>query len=84
MDSQKVGRLWNENADAWTHLARAGYDIYRDYLNTPAFMEMLPDVEGLFGLDIACGEGHQYPADCQAWSANRRNRHRGSVYPSRR
>jgi len=58
MDHREVGRYWDENADAWTRLARAGYDVYRDYVNTPAFFGMLPDVSGLHGLDIGCGEGH--------------------------
>jgi 2-polyprenyl-3-methyl-5-hydroxy-6-metoxy-1,4-benzoquinol methylase len=58
MDHREVGRLWNGNAEAWTKLARAGYDIHRDYLNTPAFFRMLRDVDGLAGLDIGCGEGH--------------------------
>ena len=58
MDHTDVRRYWDGNADAWTQLAGAGYDIYRDYLNTPAFFEMLPDVNGLSGLDIGCGEGH--------------------------
>ena len=58
MDHREVGRYWNDNARAWTRLARAGYDVYRDYLNTPAFLAMLPDVQGLFGIDIGCGEGH--------------------------
>jgi len=58
MDHEEAGRYWNANADVWTRLARAGYDVYRDYLNTPAFLAMLPDVRGLFGLDIGCGEGH--------------------------
>jgi ubiquinone/menaquinone biosynthesis C-methylase UbiE len=58
VDHADVGRFWNENAEAWTRLARAGYDVYRDYLNTPAFFAMLPDVRGLSGLDIGCGEGH--------------------------
>ncbi|MBI4220975.1 MAG: class I SAM-dependent methyltransferase [Chloroflexi bacterium] len=58
MDHREVGRLWNENASAWTKLARAGYDVYRDYLNTPAFFALLPDVKDLIGLDIGCGEGH--------------------------
>ena len=58
MDHREVGRLWNENADTWTRLSRAGYDVYRDAFNTPAFLAMLPDVEGLTGLDIGCGEGH--------------------------
>jgi ubiquinone/menaquinone biosynthesis C-methylase UbiE len=58
MDDREAGQLWNENADAWTELARAGYDVYRDHLNTPAFLAMLPNVSGLRGLDIGCGEGH--------------------------
>ena len=58
MNHEEVGKLWNENAEVWTQLARTGYDVYRDFLNTPAFFEMLPDVRGLSGLDIGCGEGH--------------------------
>ena len=58
MDHKEVGRLWNDNAEAWTKLARAGYDVCRDRFNTPAFFDMLPDVERLSGLDIGCGEGH--------------------------
>ena len=58
MNHEEVGRYWDGNADAWTKLARAGYDVYRDRLNTPAFFEMLPAVNGLSGLDIGCGEGH--------------------------
>jgi ubiquinone/menaquinone biosynthesis C-methylase UbiE len=58
MDHEEAGRFWNGNAEVWTKLSRAGYDIYRDYLNTPAFLRMLPSVEGLSGLDIGCGEGH--------------------------
>jgi hypothetical protein len=44
MDHEEVGRYWDENAEVWTELVRAGYDHYRDGLNTPAFLEMLPDV----------------------------------------
>lgn len=58
MDHREVGKYWNDNADAWTQLARAGYDVYRDYLNTPAFLAMLPDVQGRSGIDIGCGEGN--------------------------
>jgi ubiquinone/menaquinone biosynthesis C-methylase UbiE len=58
MDHEEVGRFWDRNAEAWTGLVRAGYDHYRDGLNTPAFFEMLPKVEGLYGLDVGCGEGH--------------------------
>lgn len=58
MDDREVGRMWNKNAEVWTKLARAGYDVYRDHVNTPAFFATLPEVRGLHGLDIGCGEGH--------------------------
>ncbi len=58
MDAREAGSYWEKNANAWTKLARAGYDIYRDTFNTPAFLDFLPDVSGLDGLDIGCGEGH--------------------------
>jgi len=53
-----VRRHWEANAPTWTRLSRAGYDVCRDHQNTPAFFEMLPDVAGLDGIDIGCGEGH--------------------------
>ena len=58
LDHRAVGELWDENAEAWTTLTRLGYDKYRDHINTPAFMQMLPNVAGLRGLDVGCGEGH--------------------------
>ena len=57
MKPSDVAGLWEGNADAWTRLSRAGYDVYRDALNTPAFLYILPAVEGLTGLDLGCGEG---------------------------
>lgn len=57
MDSSQAAGFWEANAEAWTRHARAGYDIYRDALNTPAFLALLPTVQGLAGLDIGCGEG---------------------------
>lgn len=57
MDHIEAGRYWDRNANAWTKLAREGYDVSRDGMNTPAFLAMLPDVQGLAGLDIGCGEG---------------------------
>jgi SAM-dependent methyltransferase len=49
---------WDQNADTWTELVRAGYDIYRDLVNTPAFLAMVHDLTGRNGLDLGCGEGH--------------------------
>ena len=57
MKRAEVARYWEANAETWTRHVRAGYDIYRDGLNTPAFLDMLPPVRGLRGLDIGCGEG---------------------------
>jgi SAM-dependent methyltransferase len=57
MQRSEVPQYWEANAETWTRHARAGYDIYRDGLNTPAFLDMLPPIEGLSGLDIGCGEG---------------------------
>jgi ubiquinone/menaquinone biosynthesis C-methylase UbiE len=58
VNHNEVRRYWNGNAETWTRLARAGYDVYRDHLNTPAFFAMLPPVAGMAGLDIGCGEGY--------------------------
>lgn len=57
MDRTNVAACWEANAETWTHHARAGYDLYRDALNTPVFLANLPDITGLDGLDIGCGEG---------------------------
>jgi SAM-dependent methyltransferase len=57
MKRTEVARYWEANAETWTRHARAGYDIYRDGVNTPGFLEMLPPVRGLCGIDIGCGEG---------------------------
>jgi len=58
MDHRQAGKYWEGNAHAWTKLARQGWDVYRDALNTPAFLELLPDIVGKRGLDVGCGEGH--------------------------
>ena len=57
MNSEDVAEHWEANAEAWTRLSRAGHDVYRDTLNTPAFLSMLPSIDGLAGLDLGCGEG---------------------------
>ena len=57
MDPKEVAQHWEANAGTWTRHVRAGLDVYRDALNTPAFLAMLPPVKGLEGLDVGCGEG---------------------------
>lgn len=58
MDDPDTREVWDANAPVWIELSRAGFDVYRDLINTPAFMKMLPDVNGRIGLDLGCGEGH--------------------------
>ncbi|MBZ5626723.1 MAG: class I SAM-dependent methyltransferase [Acidobacteriia bacterium] len=58
MDHRQAGRYWEGNAAAWTQLSRQGWDVYRDAVNTPGFLNLLPDVAGLRGLDVGCGDGH--------------------------
>ena len=58
MDHREAGRYWDGNAAAWTLLARQGWDVYRDAINTPAFFDLLPEIAGKEGLDVGCGEGH--------------------------
>jgi SAM-dependent methyltransferase len=58
MDHREVGKHWDKLAPTWTTLGRGGYDYYRDSFNTPAFLAALPEISGLRGLDIGCGEGH--------------------------
>jgi len=58
VDDKEVGKFWDENADNWTKLARLGYDRCRNLINTPAFFKMIPNVSGLKGLDLGCGEGY--------------------------
>ncbi|MGH4017752.1 MAG: class I SAM-dependent methyltransferase [Pseudonocardiaceae bacterium] len=58
MDDREVGWYWSRNAPTWTRLVRAGYDVYRDLVNTPAFLALLPDVSGARGIDLGCGDGH--------------------------
>jgi hypothetical protein len=74
----EVARYWEANAETWTRHARAGYDIYRDGLNTPAFLDMLPPVGGLCGLDIGiAGFRHQLADQLAAHSAAAAGDYRG-------
>ena len=58
MDERENARYWEENAPDWVRFVRRGFDASRDLVNAPAFFAMLPEVRGLSGLDLGCGEGH--------------------------
>ena len=58
MDEVEVRKHWEANAEAWTVMSRQRYDRSRDMFNTPAFMQMMPDVAGLEGrapVRLGCG-----------------------------
>src|SRR5262249_49543934 len=58
VDHHEVGKYWEGNAEVWARLSRQGYNASRDEITMPAFLALLPEVAGLSGLDIGCGEGH--------------------------
>jgi 2-polyprenyl-3-methyl-5-hydroxy-6-metoxy-1,4-benzoquinol methylase len=58
MDDNQVGAYWEGNAEAWARSSRLGCNVSRDEITMPAFLALLPEVAGLCGLDIGCGEGH--------------------------
>jgi ubiquinone/menaquinone biosynthesis C-methylase UbiE len=57
VNEREVARHWDANAPDWIRAVRAGYDVYREYVNNPVFFEMLGDIRGLRILDLGCGEG---------------------------
>ncbi len=58
MGETHSGAEWEGNAAAWIEMSRAGADRYRDLVNTPGFLDVLPAVDGSRILDVGCGEGH--------------------------
>ncbi len=53
-----VADYWNGNAEQWSEHVRQGWDVYREYLNNPAFLEFIGDLNGKTVLDAGCGEGY--------------------------
>ena len=58
MNNQKIASFWDENAPDWIEAVRAGWDVYRELVNNPAFFETLGDIAGMKILDVGCGEGY--------------------------
>jgi ubiquinone/menaquinone biosynthesis C-methylase UbiE len=54
----EVEYLWDSNAVLWDKLTSEGREPVRDYVSLRGHFEILPDVSGLRGIDIGCGEGH--------------------------
>ncbi|MCC7528434.1 MAG: hypothetical protein IT342_07930 [Candidatus Melainabacteria bacterium] len=52
MNTEEVAASWYKHATVWTTTDRLGFDVCRNHLNTPGFMNMLPGVKGLKGLNV--------------------------------
>ena len=53
-----VRRRWDEAVAVWVEKVRSGSDEYREFMNGPAFRDVVGDLGGLRVLDLACGEGY--------------------------
>lgn len=49
---------WEGIVDAWVEFVRGGFDVYREYVNSPAMLRRIGPVRGLDVLDLGCGEGY--------------------------
>lgn len=59
LDAEKMGEIWDKNADLWVKLSKDGYDRYGDLLSTPSFFKILLPINNLKGLDVGCGDGQK-------------------------
>jgi len=55
---EHVARCSDENAKLWAEQVQRGLDIYREYLNNPAFFKFVGALKGKKVLDAGCGEGY--------------------------
>jgi len=53
-----VAHWWDRNAEVWARHVRAGYDVYRNLYNNPAFFDFVGEISGKTVLDAGCGEGY--------------------------
>jgi len=58
MDEQQVAQCWSANASYWAEGVSKGYDLYREGVSLPAFLDRLGEIKDLELLDLGCGEGH--------------------------
>jgi len=58
LSEEEVARYWDDNAPSWAAEVRGGHDLAREFLNNPAFLSFIGDLDGQRVLDAGCGEGH--------------------------
>ena len=52
----RMRKGWDTQADNWGRFTQAGHDPYHEFMNLPAFLDLLP-APGRRTLDLGCGEG---------------------------
>ena len=50
-------RYWEGVVGSWVQFVRGGFDVYREYLNSPAKLRRIGAVREPEVLDLGCGEG---------------------------
>jgi len=58
LSEEATARYWDENAVAWAAEVRLGRDLAREFLNNPAFLAFVGDLNDQDVLDAGCGEGY--------------------------
>ena len=51
-------RYWEGVVDSWVQFVRGGFDVYREYVNSPAMLRRIGAVREPEVLDLGCGEGY--------------------------
>jgi len=58
LNEKDVTNHWDNNAAMWAKQVRKGWDVFREYLNNPAFLEFIGDIRSRYIVDAGCGEGY--------------------------
>jgi hypothetical protein len=45
LSEEDVARYWDDNARSWAMEVRQGHDVAREFLNNPAFLAFIGDLE---------------------------------------
>lgn len=55
--TETTRKQWNEAAKPFAEFVRSGKNYYSEYMNGPALIRMMGNVQGKRILDVGCGEG---------------------------
>lgn len=58
LSENDVAEYWNGNASIWNDQVKKGFDLYREFINSPNIFALIGDIRGKVVLDAGCGEGY--------------------------